>query len=235
MISYTYTAVTASLQGGSAMAAKISIIAVFSLLVLALAVLKALKIGNRRRGVVKMLTSALFVGTGIYGCVICQGHLDIVLVVGLAFAFLGDLLLVFMDNHKLFVAGVLSFSAASITLSVYCALAYGFTYWAILPFVLFTVASAACQVAKVYSFGGDVVCLNVYTVCVSICGSLGIAVACVHGGVQAVLFGVGCFMYMCSDVCLGLYLLRFKRTWLDIVNTLLYFPGLLLVALSLVF
>ena len=216
------------------MTVKIALITLYSLLVATLVVQKALKVGNRGRGVIKMITAAMFVGIGIYGCVISSGHLDIVLAIGLVFASLGDLFLVFMDEHKFFVAGVLSFAAASITLSAYAVVNYGFSLWSIIPFVLLTVASVVCQVKKVFSFGSDVVYLNVYTVCVTVCGSLGIVIACATAGLQAILFGVGCFMYMLSDVCLGLYLLRFKRVWLDILNTVLYFPGMLLIALSLV-
>lgn len=216
------------------MAVKIVLIVIYGLLTLTLVALKALKIGNRRRGVVKMLTSAMFVGLGIYGCVSHNGQLHALLAVGLFFASLGDLFLVFSDNHKYFFAGVLSFSAASITLSVYAILVYGWTYWALLPFVLVALSNVVLQLTKVYSFGSDVIDLNVYTVCVGLCGSLGITIACSIGSVQAILFGLGCFMYMCSDVCLGLYLLKFRHRALDIVNTLLYFPGMLLIALSLV-
>lgn len=217
------------------MAVKIALIVAFSLLTITLVILKAFKIGNRRRGVVKMLTSSLFVGIGIYGCVLNNGKLDVVLVVGLFFAFVGDLLLVFMDNHKCFIAGVLSFAAASTTISVYSVIRFGWSFWAIAPFAVFTLANILAQVKKLYSFGGDVVCLNIYTVCVTVCGSLGLVIACATGGAQAILFGLGCFMYMCSDVILGLYLLKFRRVALDIVTSLLYFPGMLLVALSLVF
>ena len=49
----------------------------------------------------------------------------------------------------------------------------------------------------------------------------------------SLLFGLGCFMYYASDVCLGLYLFKFRNKWVDSVNSLLYFPGMLLVALSL--
>ena len=217
------------------MTLEIILIVVYSLLTLALVTLKAFKVGNRRRGVVKMLTAYLFVGIGIYGCVVSGGHLHILLAVGLFLASLGDLLLVFMDEHKCFVAGVLSFASASIVLSVYAVLCYGWTFWALLPFAIVNVANILGQTRKMYSFGKDIVYLNFYTVCVGLCGSLGIAIACGLGTLQAVLFGVGCFMYMCSDVCLGLYLLKFRHRALDIVNSLLYFPGMLLIALSLVF
>ena len=217
------------------MTVNIILIIVYALLTAALATMKALKLGNRRRGVVKMLTAALFVGLGIYGCVLHGGQLSILMAVGLLVASMGDLFLIFMDNHKFFVAGVLSFAVASVTLSAYAILTFGWTYWTVLPFVIVTAANIVGQTSRLYSFGRDIVCLNIYTVCVCLCGSIGIAVACVVGSVQAALFGIGCFMYMCSDVCLGLYLLKFRHRALDIINTLLYFPGMLLVALSLVF
>lgn len=217
------------------MTVKIILIVVYALLTLTLITLKAFKVGNRRRGVIKMLTAFMFVGIGVYGCVVSGGKLHILLAVGLLLASLGDLLLVFMDNHKCFVAGVLSFASASIVLSVYAALCYGWTFWALLPFAFVIASNTVLQLKGIYSFGRDVIDLNVYTVCVGFCGSLGLSIACSVGGVQAILFGLGCFMYMCSDVCLGLYLLKFRHRALDIVNSLLYFPGMLLIALSLVF
>lgn len=220
---------------GLSMTVKIILIVIYSLLTLALVTMKALNWGDRRRGVTKMLTSVMFVGVGVYGCILNNGHLSIVLVVGLLFASVGDLLLIFMDNHKIFVAGVLSFAAASVTLSIYAILNYGWTFWTILPFVIVVAANIVGQATKAYTFGRDVVDLNVYTVCVGLCGSLGIAIACSVGSVQAVLFGLGCFMYMLSDICLGLYLLKFRYRALGIVNSLLYFPGMLLIALSLIF
>lgn len=216
------------------MRVKIALIAVYSLLTLTLVVLKGLKVGNRGRGVIKMATAAMFVATGIYGCVIAGEPINIVMAVGLLFAAMGDLFLVFMDNHKWFIAGVLSFAAASTVLSVYAVLKFGWTFWSLIPFVLFTVANIVCQVKKIYSYGRDNVYLNIYTVCVTVCGSLGLAIACSLGNIQAVLFGVGCFMYQCSDICLGLYLLKFRHRALDIVNSLLYFPGMLLIAMSLI-
>lgn len=217
------------------MTLKIILTVVYSLLTLALVALKAFKVGNRRRGVVKMLTAYTFVGIGVYGCVVSGGGLSVLLAVGLFLASLGDLLLVFMDDHRCFVAGVLSFACASVTLFVYAVLNYGWTYWAILPFAVMLTANILGQARKLFSFGRDKMTLNVYTVCVSACGSLGVATAFSVGSASAMLFGLGCFMYMLSDVCLGLYLLKFRHRALDIVNTLLYFPGMLLIALSLMF
>ena len=217
------------------MALKITVITVYSLLTITLMLLKGFKIGSRRRGVVKMLTAALFAATGIYGCVTGAGQFDFVLVIGLVFAMLGDLLLVFMNKHALFTAGVISFSCASLTFTCYAALSFGFQWWALLPFAALCVANAVCQVKKVYTFGQSIVPLNIYTVLVGLCGCTGLVLLCQSPTTEVLLFGLGCFMYMLSDVCLGLYLFKFRYRAVDIINTLLYFPGLLLVALSLVF
>lgn len=218
------------------MTVKIILITAFLALTAVLITLKALKIGSRGRGAVKMCASALFVGIGVYGCVLNGGQIHVLLAVGLFFAALGDLFLVFMDDSpKYFVAGVLSFACASTVLSVYAIIVYGWSFYTLIPFAAFTILNVVCQVKKAYSFGSNVVYLNIYSVCVSFCGSLGLVTAIAAGGVRAALFGVGCFMYMCSDVCLGIYLLKCRKTALDIVNTALYFPGMLLIALSLLF
>lgn len=217
------------------MALKITVITIYALLTITLMLLKGFKIGSRRRGVVKMITASLFVATGIYGCVTRAGQYDYILVIGLGFAALGDLFLVFMNKHSLFVAGVLSFSCASFTITCYAVLSYGFQWWALLPFAILCILNAVCQVKKVYDFGNNVAYLNIYTVLVSLCGSLGLLVLCQAQTTSVILFGLGCLMYMLSDICLGLYLYKFRHRGVDIVNTLLYFPGLLLIAISLVF
>lgn len=217
------------------MAFKISIISVFALLTVTLIILKGFRVSSRGRGVIKMLTAALFVATVIYGCLQHKGKYDFVLVIGLCFAFLGDLFLVFMDKRALFIAGVLSFAAASSTIFCYAVLEYGFNYWALLPLLILIVANIVCQAVRLYSYGSSIVYLNIYTLCVSLCGSLGLVLLCTANSTAMILFGLGCFMYLLSDICLGLYLYKFKSRIIDMVNTLLYFPGMLLIALSLIF
>lgn len=206
-------------------------ICIFAALTVTLIAMKLLNMSPRKRGVVKTVTSAAFVAAAVVGCVQKGGGLHILLAVGLLFAAVGDVLLIFMDDRRCFIAGVLAFSAASLTLSVYSVLQYGWTWWSAVVFVLSVAANAICQKAKVYSFGRYVWYLNVYTVLVSACGALGLTL--LGGGGSALLFGLGCFMYYASDVCLGLYLFKFRNKWVDSVNSLLYFPGMLLVALSL--
>lgn len=217
------------------------ILSVYAVLTIALIVLKICRIGSRRRGVVKMLTAATFLVLGIFGCINHRGGLSIILCVGLLFAALGDLLLVFMDdNRKMFVAGVFSFSAASTLLSVYALLQYGSNLsggWYFIAIALFAVIMAVnivCQKFNYYNYGKLVVHLNVYLALVSVCGSLGLSFLCLGtSNLPMFFFGLGCFMYLSSDICLGLYMFKFKNRFVDAVNSALYFPGMLFVALSL--
>lgn len=216
------------------MALKIAIIVLYSLLTVTLMILKWFKVGSRGRGAVKMITAALFVAVGIYGCVISGNVYGYVLAIGLFFASLGDLFLVFMNKRVWFVAGVLSFSCASLVLSCYSVLSYGFRWWATIIFAIFCVINVLCQLFKVYDYGSNIVYLNIYTVLVGVCGSLGLSVAVTAASASALMFGLGCFMYFVSDICLGLYLFKFKFRAVDMVNSLLYFPAMLLIAMSLI-
>lgn len=212
----------------------IIILVIYGCLTLALILLKVFKVGNRRRGVVKMLTSVTFAAVGIGGCVSLGGGMSVMVPVGLFFAMLGDLFLVFMDKRRWFIAGVLSFVMASLVLSVYSVLNFGWQWWSALLFVAVTAASVLCQKFKVYDFGSYKVYLNVYTTFVSACGTLGFSLACQGvANLPMFLFGFGCFLYFASDLCLGLYMFNFHNRAVDAINSALYFPAMLLIAFSL--
>lgn len=204
-------------------------VGVFCALTAWLIAMKLLKVSSRKRGAVKMAASAFFVLGAIY-LLVAKGTDVLFLSLGLIAAFLGDLFLVFMDDHRFFVAGVIAFCFASLSLTVHTILHADWQWWFVAVFVAVFVANLLCQLKKVYSYGKDVVILNAYILLVGLCGSMGLTVACTATSVAAVLYGVGCFAYFLSDVCLGLYLLKFRSKYLDAVNTLLYFPGMLLVA-----
>ncbi len=209
------------------------LLGIYAVLLTIMVVQKALRRGPIQRGVVKTLLSACFFGGAIYGYVQNKAPVDIILVIGLAFAMLGDLLLIFMEKRKPFVAGVYSFACASITLTVYSVVKYTFAWWSLFIFALITTAVVIAQRKKVFSFGKNFVHLNIYTLCVALCGSLGISLLFCNLATPGILFGVGCFLYFVSDVLLGLYLFSIRKPAVDCANSLTYFPGMLLVALSL--
>ena len=211
---------------------EILFLAVYACLTLALILLKMCKIGRKRRGVGKMLTSLAFVAVGVLGAV-KNGGLTILACVGLFFASLGDLFLIFSGSRKWFLCGVMSFFVASILLSAYSLANFGLVWWALVVFVLLNVGNVLCQKFNVYSYGKNKLYLNLYFIAVSLCGSLGLSLLCQGSPVSAVVFGLGCFCYFASDMFLGLFLFKFRNRVIDSVNSLLYFPGMLLVAIGL--
>lgn len=207
---------------------------IFLALTTTLILLKLFKVGNRRRGVIKMLAAFMFVMAGVYGVFIVQSPYCWLLLLGLCFAFIGDLLLVFMDKHAVFIAGVIAFSLASLTFSVYSVLAHGWKWWSLLIFAPLCAVNILLQYKKVFSFGSSVVYLNVYTILVGFCGAFGLSLLCSATSLSMAMFGLGCFMYMASDIVLGLYLFKLRYPVIDAANTALYFPGLFLIAISLI-
>ena len=214
---------------------QIVMLVAYGLGILTMIVMKALNIGNRRRGVVKMICSALFVAMAISQAVGSTDRYKVFALVGVIFAALGDLFLVFMDKHELFVCGVLSFSVASLCFSIYTSLSFDWHWWFLIVFILFISAIVAGQLTKVIDFGRSLVYLNLYTGFVALCGCLGLTLVFngATANVHAFLFGLGSFMYFASDIVLGLFLYKFHSPVMDCVNTALYFPGLMLIALAL--
>lgn len=210
------------------------IIVAFVFLVVAMVVMKLRGIGNRRRGVVKALASLSFVAVAIRGVLLQPSLLSGLLFTGVCFAFVGDVLLIFMDNHLLFRAGVAAFFLASLSLSCYVFAMGIFGWWFIVVLGAFLAVNVFMQIKGVYDFGDDVVLLNLYTAMVATCGTLGLTVL-VSGIAEPAAFalGLGCFLYFVSDIFLGLNLFRFRSARVDCINTLTYFPGLMLVAISL--
>lgn len=210
-----------------------TLLGIFAAAVIAMVVLKSLNVGSKRRGIAKMIASSSFVAMGVCGVVKNPSTLQFVLLLGLIFAFFGDLFLVFMDEHKWFVSGVLSFSLCSLTLSVYIFAMGNYKWWFVVVLVVLLVVNALMQIKGIYDFGRNTAILNVYTAMVALCGSLGFTLF-TQGTGDAKMFvsGLGCFLYLVSDICLGLYLYKFRNSKVDVINTLTYFPGMILVAVS---
>lgn len=207
----------------------------YGCLTLTLMILKLFRIGRRRRGAVKMITSLSFVAAGIYGATL-RGGLSVLLCVGLIFASLGDFLLIFGGVRKYFVSGVISFGVASAAISVYSVLNYGWVWWSVIPYAAYVVFNIVAQKQKLYSYGSNKVVLNCYSLAVGVCGCLGLSLFCRGtSGLSMFLFGLGCFSYFVSDILLGLYLYKARNRVVDAFNSLFYFPGMFLIAISLWF
>ncbi len=208
------------------------ILGVYVLCVLGLVVLKLLNFDSRKRGALKIVTAALFVTMGVIGYIKDGTTKGLILLIGLVFASAGDVFLIFMDKRKWFVLGVASFSCASLTFSVLSFMSGKWQWWFLVPMILFLIANSFCQIKNIYSFGSNLVLLNIYTCLVAMCGSLGLS-QLFTSETKFVLFGLGCFLYFVSDIILGLFLFKFRNKYLDSANSLTYFSGMILVAISL--
>lgn len=212
---------------------ELAFVIIYAVLTSVLILLKAFKVGRRRRGALKMITATMFVIAGVYGCVINGFAYCWILFAGLCFAYVGDLLLVFADSKGAFAAGVAFFGCASLSFITYSFLSYGLRWWALIIFAAVFAANVLAQIFKLYNFGGKgVVYMNLYAAAVTLCGSLGLSVLLTALNTSMILFGLGCFMYQISDVFLGLYMYKFKFAAIDAINTALYFPGMFFIALS---
>lgn len=205
----------------------------YGCLTLTLMMLKLCNVGNRRRGLVKMITSLAFVSVGLRGLAESGGSaLAVVLSVGLCCASLGDLLLIYRSRHRLFVISVISFAFASAIISIYSIAQYGWRWWSSVIFGLYLFLVILGQRVSLFSFGRSKVVLNMYTAAVGICGSLGFTLMFSPATTEQLLFGLGCYLYWVSDIVLGLYMFKFRNCFVDAANTLLYFPGMFLIAAS---
>ncbi len=214
---------------------KIVYLCVYGALLIAYMACKALRVSRRFRGPVKMALSAMFVGVGVSACIFFKGEtLAVVLTVGLAFAAAGDFFLVFMDKRANFHRGVVAFGIANAVMIAYSVLSFGWRWWSLAVFAVLYAANIVLQKTGVYSYGKSAVYLNVYLVLVGYNGSLGITL--ISGGtanLSAFLFGLGALLFFLSDLCLGIHAYKLRRRSVDVMNSLLYFSGLMLIAVSL--
>lgn len=211
-------------------------LACYGVLTAVLISLKLAKVGCVRRGAVKMAASLMFVSAGLIGTLAAQSGsvLSWLLFVGLCFASLGDLMFIFRKKSVCFTVGVICFCCASSIFSVYSLVHYGWAWWSVFPYAAFLTMNVLAQKFKVYSYGSNKLWLNIYTCTVGLCGFLGLSLFCKGiADLGMFFFGLGCFCYFTSDIFFGLYMFKLRNRFVDAVNTMLYFPGLLFIAVSL--
>ena len=199
-------------------------------------VIKATGIGQPWRALVKVVLSTTFLGVGIsYGLVADWPHVTMLVPIALLFAWIGDALL--LAKHKLayFHTGCLFFGISNVLLTAYAIHVYKWQWWSLIAFAVFMVAMFLCQRYNVFSFGKSKRYLNFYSLAVGYNGFLGLSIALTVASTPAILFGLGCFMFLVSDFALAMFMFKCKKWPIDVLNSLLYFSGLMLIALSLAY
>ena len=212
------------------------LIVFYALFMLGYMVIKATGVGQPYRGAVKAVLSTTFLAVGVYFAATNGWKVyDLLVVVALLFAWIGDALLVFKHKPNLFHAGCIAFAFANVFLTAHSVLVYKWVWWSILLFAVYITAVLLCQKFGVFSFGKSTLYLNLYSVAVGYNGLLGLAVAITTNSTAALLFGLGSVLFLASDIVLGLFMFKIKKWQMDAFNTLLYFSGLMLIALSLMY
>ena len=193
--------------------------------------------GNfKRRAVNKIVLAVLFEAYAVAAYLLHSPlfSMRMILPIGLFFAFLGDIFLLWS-----FVRGGICFSIGNFCLLAYEILLMRYEHisaFVLLPagviFLLFWGTTMLLYQKEFIDFS-SVKIFPAYLFSVSVHGSLGavLAAVCPASGVK--LFGAGVFLMMVSDYILSVH--KFKRgsNWILRCNSACYFIGTLLAALSL--
>ncbi len=188
----------------------------------------------------KLLLSLIFTLTGILGLLyIKEGTRDILfysnilIVVGLAFAFLGDFFLQYIKkNRKMFHIGVVCFSITQIFLLVSMTMNYGFG-WAELILLIVPLGIAVVLMNKQnWELGDSRIFLSAYTFLIALMTSKAFISLFMHYSLSNLIFALGASLFFASDVLLGVWsFYKNKRLYANL-NWITYFCGLMLIAIS---
>lgn len=207
-------------------------IAIYSLLLIIYMVTKVVGRKSAFRAVNKLMLVIVYLAVIIYTIIKNQNVYNILALVALIFAGGGDAFLLLGGNRKLFHTGVVSFGIANFMLIVTSIALYGWQWWSIPIFVVLYCINLLLQYKEVYTYGKSKWFLNIYLIFVGYSGCLGLANAIVATTLPAILYGVGAFMFFVSDILLGMYYFKLKKSYVDVLNSLLYFGGIMFIAVS---
>jgi hypothetical protein len=213
----------------------ITIIILYALLIIAYSVLKARRLKNLRIPVKSSLV-ALFLAVGVIGMAENSAAVNILLFVALIFSGIGDILLLFMNKgREYFHAGVVAFGISNILIIISAVLRFEFVWYSLVIFGIIFIGNLVLQLIGFIDYGKSKIFLNIYLPIVCYSGCLGFTIALSGFGLAGVLFGIGALMFFISDICLGIFQFKVKKWQIDSLNSLLYFSGVMSIALSMFF
>ena len=164
------------------------------------------------------------------------GNLQIVALIGVTFAYCGDVLLLWS-----FSKGGVAFSIGNIILFCYelayfaqNGLSFSDYWWFLIIFAVMAVTFVTLVVKKWYTIPGK---LNfwfcIYIISVTLHGTLSIAGLTQLHDVKSILLCCGLILFMISDYFISLHKFKYKKSKAILrCNSSTYFIGLMLVALS---
>lgn len=162
---------------------------------------------------------------------------DLIFLIALFFAYLGDIFLVFDLNRggDYFLAGNFIFAIYYFTLFVDSGLKFTNFYWILLiwVFMLGSFIFASNKWPKVFKLGKMKMPMTFYLSSIMLHGACGIGSIILLPSVRTLVLGIGSVMFMISDFILTVDKFVIKNNkWIVRANSFFYFIGLLLIALS---
>lgn len=162
---------------------------------------------------------------------------DLIFLIALFFAYLGDIFLVFDLNRggDYFLAGNFIFAIYYFTLFVDSGLKFTNFYWILLiwAFMLASFIFASNKWPKVFKLGKMKMPMTFYLSSIMLHGACGIGSIILLPSVRTLVLGIGSVMFMISDFILTVDKFVIKHNkWIVRANSFFYFIGLLLIALS---
>lgn len=185
----------------------------------------------------KFLLSAGFNIIAIVGTVLTEQWLPIQwrLIVGLIFCFFGDMFLL-----KSFSKGGFAFGIGNIFIFGYLCrymAAKGVPFSGVWFFILLTAIPYLCM--TILDYKGIIPLKNeisviypLYIISVSLHGTLSLVGLFYLHDLKSVLLMVGSILFMVSDIILWINKFKYSKGWFHAMNSLTYFTGMFLIALS---
>lgn len=205
---------------------------IYALLLISYMTCKALGRRTAFRGVNKVLLVLVYLALTVYAVLLNTDRYAVVVLVALVFTAGGDIFLLWGGNRKMFHCGVVSFGIGNALLIVFALYEYGWQWWSLLIFAFLYCLNLYLQYRKVYTYGSSKWFLNIYLIFVGYSGCLGLSNAIVSTATPALMYGLGTFMFFISDILLGMYHFKLRKAYVDVLNSLFYFGGIMLVVLS---
>lgn len=171
---------------------------------------------------------ALFLNRG-------QWNVALVLMAGLCLTFAGDVWLLwsFVKGGACFAMANVCILAYEICLIVSARASFSQLWWACIPFALLWGGFLLLCRVGFLRLPAKLRAVRAYLASVTAGGCLGLALACAIPCKETALLGVGLFLFAVSDYFLMLHKFKYRnKKWVLRCNSLTYFTGILLVALS---
>ena len=160
--------------------------------------------------------------------------LRILIVIGLAWAVLGDFFLQYIRlDEKKYILGILSFSVTQLCLNIYLTLCYGLSWLEFILTALINIMVFILMITQKWVLGSARIPLSVYTLLLAFMTSKSILVMLYNDFTPStVTMATGAILFMTSDILLGIWNYHTNRRLHANFCWISYFSAILLISLS---